>query len=129
MKDTIFLIVNRRSVDRMVKSAGAKLERGERRIQVEVTVDDGIFEPRPELTATLAVMSAVDAEPGQIVLDPLKGLEREDGQGALNILTAKLLAKAINSSDESLQQMAIESLAVCKQHGVIVNISVPGEDS
>ncbi len=70
MRDTIYLVLNQRRVDRMTKQRLPKLKGGEVAIKLKVTVDDSNF--RTPLTE-----AHVQVPPGMVIGEPEVQVELE----------------------------------------------------
>ena len=129
MKDRIYLIVNSRGVDRMMKTAtNSKLYSGEKRVLVDVEVPDAVFQPPPGLKASLTVLPEHLQSDTSITLDPHADVDmRREGanQQWMNKMAAQVFEKALNSTDRDLSAAALEALQICKEAGVVVKIDVP----
>lgn len=127
MKDTVYIVFNRHSVDRMTKREPG-LARGEKMVLVDIEAPDSLWDPLPRLHARLEVASGHSQDPATIVLDPHDSpthSKGDFGQRHMNKLAAELMEKALNSTDKGMKEMALNALAICRQAGVEVRIEVP----
>lgn len=131
VQSPFFLVFTRYGAERIHKTDRFELKRGEKVVEVDFEFDSAIFGPPPSLRVRLEVesQSVADAE---VVLDPSwrnSGWNRGDrAQNAVNMLTARLLEKALQSNDKTLRDEALGALMICKEAGVVLQIEVPEQE-
>ncbi|MCW5936769.1 MAG: hypothetical protein KIT11_05630 [Fimbriimonadaceae bacterium] len=129
VKDTVFLVFNRRDVNRMYKKRppAGQLHTGEKVVELTVIADDTLWAPEPRFTAEVSVTPPNIAGSGSVAIDPEIVPEWQPDPAAATVaqIAGELLDRCLNTNDQSLKALALSALDRARAHGVRVQVTVP----